>query len=44
MPELRRFLLRERGVPRELLSISGYWRRGLDDEQWRRVKAATAGW
>jgi NADPH-dependent ferric siderophore reductase len=44
MPELRRFLLRERGVPRELLSISGYWRRGLDDEQWRQIKAAAAGW
>jgi hypothetical protein len=30
-------------VARELLSISGYWRRGLDDEQWRRVKATAAG-
>jgi NADPH-dependent ferric siderophore reductase len=42
--ELRRHLLRERGVAKESLSISGYWRRGLDDEQWRRVKAAAAGW
>ncbi|MEU4427941.1 siderophore-interacting protein [Actinoplanes sp. NPDC024001] len=43
MQDLRRFLVRERGVTRELLSISGYWRRGLDDEQWRRLKAAAAG-
>ncbi|MEV4641055.1 siderophore-interacting protein [Actinoplanes sp. NPDC049548] len=42
MQDLRRHLLHERGVARELLSISGYWRRGLNDEQWRRVKAATA--
>jgi NADPH-dependent ferric siderophore reductase len=40
IPELRRHLLDERGVARELLSISGYWRRGLDDGQWRRLKAA----
>lgn len=38
--ELRRHLLTERGVSRELLSISGYWRRGADDETWRREKAA----
>lgn len=41
MQQLRRHLLRERGMAKELLSISGYWRRGLDDEQWRRLKAAT---
>jgi NADPH-dependent ferric siderophore reductase len=40
--DLRRHLLCERGVPRDLLSISGYWRRGLNDEQWREVKAAAA--
>lgn len=40
--DLRRHLVRERGVAKELLSISGYWRRGLDDEQWRDRKAATA--
>jgi NADPH-dependent ferric siderophore reductase len=40
--DLRRHLLRERGVPRDLLSISGYWRRGLNDEQWRELKAAVA--
>jgi NADPH-dependent ferric siderophore reductase len=39
--DLRRHLLRERGLRRDLLSISGYWRRGLTDEQWRQLKAAT---
>ncbi|GAB3490586.1 siderophore-interacting protein [Amycolatopsis cihanbeyliensis] len=38
--ELRRHLLNERGVRRDLLSISGYWRRGKNDEQWREEKAA----
>jgi NADPH-dependent ferric siderophore reductase len=37
--ELRRLLRVERGVPREALSISGYWRRGFDDEGWRSTKA-----
>ncbi|MEH0845479.1 siderophore-interacting protein [Micromonospora sp. CPCC 205711] len=37
--ELRRLLRVERGVPREALSISGYWRRGMDDEGWRSTKA-----
>lgn len=41
--DLRRHLLRERVVAREQLSISGYWRRGLNDEQWRELKAVTAG-
>ncbi|MFI6266337.1 siderophore-interacting protein [Micromonospora sp. NPDC051006] len=36
--ELRRLLRIERGVARELLSISGYWRRGMDDEGWRASK------
>ncbi|WP_431907340.1 siderophore-interacting protein [Micromonospora carbonacea] len=36
--ELRRLLRVERGVPREWLSISGYWRRGMDDEGWRSTK------
>ena len=35
---LRRFLLDERGVEPELLSLSGYWRRGRTDEQWRKEK------
>jgi NADPH-dependent ferric siderophore reductase len=37
--ELRRFLRVERGVPLDRLSISGYWRRGTDDEGWRSTKA-----
>ncbi|MCU1681140.1 MAG: hypothetical protein JWQ81_1879 [Amycolatopsis sp.] len=38
--ELRRHLLDERGVRKDLLSISGYWREGKDDEAWRAEKAA----
>ncbi|WP_200215500.1 siderophore-interacting protein [Micromonospora coerulea] len=37
--ELRRLLRVERGVPREALSISGYWRLGMNDEGWRSTKA-----
>ncbi|MEU8155556.1 siderophore-interacting protein [Micromonospora sp. NPDC048986] len=37
--ELRRLLRGERGVPLDRLSISGYWRRGMDDEGWRSTKA-----
>ena len=36
--ELRRLLRVERGVPRERLSASGYWRRGRTDEGWRAEK------
>ncbi|GAA4790785.1 MULTISPECIES: siderophore-interacting protein [Streptomyces] len=36
--ELRRHLRQERGIPRERLSISGYWRLGQTDEAWRAVK------
>jgi NADPH-dependent ferric siderophore reductase len=36
--ELRRHLRLDRGVPRENLSISGYWRLGQDDEGWRAIK------
>ncbi|MGW0700844.1 siderophore-interacting protein [Streptomyces sp. NPDC002867] len=36
--ELRRHLRMERGVPREQLSISGYWRLGKSDEAWRAIK------
>jgi len=36
---VRRALLRARIVTEEHLSCSPYWRRGLDDEQWRAVKA-----
>lgn len=38
--QLRRYLLDERGVRKDLLSISGYWRLGKTDEQWRADKAA----
>jgi NADPH-dependent ferric siderophore reductase len=37
--DLRRFLRIERNVPRESLSISGYWRRGADEEGWQSTKA-----
>jgi NADPH-dependent ferric siderophore reductase len=36
--ELRRLLLRERGVPRDRLSISGYWRLGHDEDRWQSTK------
>ncbi|GGQ23481.1 siderophore-interacting protein [Streptomyces roseolilacinus] len=36
--ELRRHLRKDRGVPLERLSISGYWRLGKSDEAWRAVK------
>ena len=37
---LRRHLLDERGVPRDDLSVSGYWRRGDDEERYRVFKQA----
>lgn len=37
--DLRRLLRVELQVPQERLSISGYWRRGDDDESWRSAKA-----
>jgi NADPH-dependent ferric siderophore reductase len=37
---LRRHLTRDRGVALAQLSISGYWRRGFDDEGHRAMKAA----
>jgi NADPH-dependent ferric siderophore reductase len=36
--ELRKLLRVDRGLPREQLSISGYWRYGADDEAWRAAK------
>ncbi len=36
--DLRRLLKRERGVKQSDLSISGYWRQGANDEEWRAVK------
>lgn len=38
--ELRSHLRFERGVSAQDLSLSGYWRRGLNDEGWRAAKAA----
>ncbi|SEH03228.1 NADPH-dependent ferric siderophore reductase, contains FAD-binding and SIP domains [Nonomuraea solani] len=37
--ELRRHLRLERGISLDRLSISGYWRLGVDDEAWREVKS-----
>jgi NADPH-dependent ferric siderophore reductase len=36
--ELRRHQRVERGIGLDRLSISGYWRIGVDDEAWRAVK------
>jgi NADPH-dependent ferric siderophore reductase len=37
--ELRRHLVVDRGIPKEALSASGYWKRDRDDEAWRALKA-----
>jgi NADPH-dependent ferric siderophore reductase len=42
MHELRPHLLRERGLERRRLSISGYWRRGRTEEGFRAWKQALA--
>ena len=36
--ELRRVLFKERGVPRDQVSISGYWRLGHDEDRWQATK------
>lgn len=36
--EIRRHLRADRGLDREAMSVSGYWRRGRDDEAWRAEK------
>lgn len=36
--DLRRLLRVERGIAKEQLAISGYWRKGADDEGWRAQK------
>jgi NADPH-dependent ferric siderophore reductase len=36
---LRRYLVVERGMPREALSVSGYWKRSRTEEGWREDKA-----
>lgn len=38
--DVRRHLLGERGIERSALSVSGYWRRTMTDEAWRRIKRA----
>ncbi|MEV6926345.1 siderophore-interacting protein [Dactylosporangium sp. NPDC051485] len=38
--ELRRYLRVERGMPRERMSISGYWRLGHDEDGWQASKRA----
>lgn len=38
--QLRGHLLGDRGVARDMLSISGYWRHGMDDEAFRIAKRA----
>lgn len=35
---LRRFLFKEVGVPREQVSISGYWRSGMNEDGWQSSK------
>ncbi len=36
--EIRRYLRMERGIDRERLSISGYWRLGADEDGWQASK------
>jgi NADPH-dependent ferric siderophore reductase len=36
--ELRRYLRVDRGIPMAQLSISGYWRRGLNEDGWQSSK------
>jgi NADPH-dependent ferric siderophore reductase len=38
-----RGVMAERGVTKERLSISGYWRRGLSEDRFREVKAVESG-
>jgi|SRR5215217_3805270 len=36
--EVRRHLLVDRGIPKEHVSVSGYWKRTSTDEEWRAYK------
>jgi NADPH-dependent ferric siderophore reductase len=36
--ELRRHLRLDRGIPRDRMSVSGYWRRGADEDGWQASK------
>jgi NADPH-dependent ferric siderophore reductase len=38
---IRRHLSAERRVPKDLLSVSGYWRRGKNEDGWQAEKAET---
>ena len=38
-PRVRRHLLVDRGIARDALSVSGYWKRGRTKEGWREDKA-----
>jgi NADPH-dependent ferric siderophore reductase len=38
--DIRRHLLAEREIPREHVSVSGYWRKGRDEDGWQADKAA----
>ena len=38
--QLRHHVRFDRGVPREMVSVSGYWRTGRTDEAWRQEKSA----
>lgn len=42
MHDLRPYVRKERGVPAEWASISGYWRRGRTEEGFRRWKSELA--
>lgn len=42
MHGIRPYLLRERGLPRDQVSISGYWRRGRSEEGFRAWKSELA--
>ena len=37
--DVRKHLLVDRGLPREALSVSGYWKRTRTEEGWREDKA-----
>ena len=39
MRDVRRHLLVDRGVPREAISVSGYWKRQRTEDGWREDKA-----
>jgi NADPH-dependent ferric siderophore reductase len=39
--DLRGYLGKERGVAKDLLSISGYWRRGKNEDGWQAEKRET---